>query len=168
MLTKKRSRFCELYVLGHNATEAYKLAFGNTNATSSRVNASKLLKNPQISERISDLQAIIKKKQGDTVDAAIEDTTGDTVMKAVERMQILTQIARGEIQLTKPMVVDGIVQLIPVIPDWMDRKNAISELNKMDGSYAPTKTAHTDTKGNDKAAISIQVVSGLPEIKESE
>ena len=89
-------------------------------------------------------------------------------MKAVERMQILTQIARGEIQLTKPMVVDGIVELIPVILG-LDGQEKRHFRTKQDGRQLRTnKNRSYRYKGNDKAAISIQVVSGLPEIKESE
>lgn len=59
------------------------------------------------------------------------------IMDAVERKAILTQIARGEIPLKKAMVVDKFIEYIEVAPDWMDRKNAIAELNKMEGAYAP-------------------------------
>lgn len=56
-----------------------------------------------------------------------------------ERMEILTQIARGEIPLNKHIVCDGIIQEVEVVPAWMDRKAAIAELNKMDGEYAPIR-----------------------------
>ena len=62
------------------------------------------------------------------------------ILTVIERMEILTEIARGGIPLMKPMVCNGIIENVPVVPDWMDRKNAIAELNKMEGEYAPTKT----------------------------
>lgn len=71
------------------------------------------------------------------------------ILSALERQEILSQIARGEIPLSKPMVVDRKVKNIPVVPDYMDRKNAINELNKMDGSHTPVKVAQTTTKGED-------------------
>jgi hypothetical protein len=65
------------------------------------------------------------------------------IMGKLERMEILSQIARGEIPLTKPMVVGGgmysQIELVPVVPSWQDRKVAIAELNKMDGEYAPIR-----------------------------
>lgn len=70
------------------------------------------------------------------------------ILTTIERKEILTQIALGKIPLKKPMVCDGVIELIDVVPDWMDRKNAIAELNKMDGDYAPQKLDHT-TKGNE-------------------
>ena len=69
------------------------------------------------------------------------------IMDAMERKAILTQIARGEIPLTKPIVVDKELKHIEVVPDWMDRKAAIAELNKMDGDYAPIKQANTNPDG---------------------
>ena len=56
-----------------------------------------------------------------------------------ERMEILTQIAKGEIPLVKHIVCDGVIQEVDVVPAWADRKAAIAELNKMDGEYAPIK-----------------------------
>ena len=64
-----------------------------------------------------------------------------------KRMEILSKIALGEIQLQKALVLDKEIKYIEVIPDWMDRKNAIAELNKMDGSYAPIKNEHTGKDG---------------------
>lgn len=56
-----------------------------------------------------------------------------------ERMEILTQIAKGEIPLVKHIVCDGVIQEVEIVPAWADRKAAIAELNKMDGEYAPIK-----------------------------
>ena len=67
------------------------------------------------------------------------------ILTSIERQEILTQIALGQIPLKKAMVCDGIIQEVDVVPDWMDRKNAISELNKMDGSYASEKHEHKVT-----------------------
>lgn len=66
------------------------------------------------------------------------------ILTKEQRMEILTSIAKGEIPLTKPMIVDGVIQEVPVVPNWMDRKSAIAELNKMDGSYAPIKTENAN------------------------
>jgi hypothetical protein len=61
------------------------------------------------------------------------------ILNKHERMEILTLIAKGEIPLTKHIVCDGIIQEREVVPNWMDRKAAIAELNKMDGEYAPIR-----------------------------
>ena len=101
--------------------------------------------NEQHSER---QQAIKEAKSLVDIEAAINTRKGQ-VADVLERKEILTQIMRGDIPLTKPMIVNGAVEMIPVIPDWTDRRNAISELNKMDGSYAPAKVANTDVEGKD-------------------
>ena len=61
------------------------------------------------------------------------------ILSRAEKMDILSRIALGEIPLQKPMVCDGIIHMIDVVPDYMDRKNAITELNKMEGDHSPTK-----------------------------
>lgn len=81
--------------------------------------------------------------------AEVVEARKSEIMDALERKIILTQIARGEIPLKKPMIVDKDIREIDVVPDWMDRKNAINELNRMDGSHAPDKVAKTNTKGED-------------------
>lgn len=70
---------------------------------------------------------------------AHEDSAIEAVMSAQERKEVLTRIARGEIMLVKHIVADSIIEEREILPDWMDRKNAIAELNKMDGSYAVQK-----------------------------
>lgn len=61
------------------------------------------------------------------------------IADVLERKEILTQILRGQIPLRKAVVVAGALEYYDVIPDWMDRRAAIAELNKMEGEYAPTK-----------------------------
>ena len=80
--------------------------------------------------------------------AAIEARKKE-ILSIEERKEILSQIALGGLPLRKAMVVGGEIKEIDVVPDWMDRKNAIAELNKMDGSYAPTKVAATTKDGED-------------------
>lgn len=62
------------------------------------------------------------------------------ILTVIERKEILTQIALGELRYTKQAVSgDGIIDF-EVEPDFTDRKAAIAELNKMDGDYSPTKS----------------------------
>lgn len=111
----------------------------------------------------------LKQKTSIAIDKAYENEAVKDALKSVmckvERMQILTQIARGEIPLTKPMVVDKIIEEVDVVPDWMDRKNAIAELNKMDGSYSPIKVADTDIDGKDKPVYTTYVIDTIGEVK---
>jgi len=56
-----------------------------------------------------------------------------------ERMEILTQIAKGELTFQKEVPTKFGPQMITATPDFTDRKAAIAELNKMDGEYAPSR-----------------------------
>ena len=69
----------------------------------------------------------------------IKQQTKSRILDKYERMEILSQIARGEILVSKPMVCDGVIEHPAVEPDWQSRKAAINELNKMDGSHEPTR-----------------------------
>lgn len=90
------------------------------------------------------------KKELDEVDkqAAIE-ARKKAIMTANERKELLTKIANGQMKVKKPFVISGKIMEYLSEPDAADRMKAISELNKMDGDYAPTKIAQTDTEGND-------------------
>jgi hypothetical protein len=55
-------------------------------------------------------------------------------------MEMLSKIAKGEVKIKKPFVIAGKIMEYPSEPDHNDRTKAIAELNKMDGSYAATKT----------------------------
>ena len=57
------------------------------------------------------------------------------ILSKIERQIILSKIARGKIPMTKYIVADGVIHDMPISPSWNDRKNAIAELNKMDGAY---------------------------------
>lgn len=138
-LTEKQITFCKEVASGKSGTDAYQIAFGTKSRNTCRINASKLQCKHSVKEKIKELQAVAKSITEQSQKDIISKITLPEIMSVAERMGVLTQIARGEIPLKKPMVCDGIIQEVDVVPDWMDRKNAIAELNKMDGSYQPTK-----------------------------
>jgi hypothetical protein len=82
--------------------------------------------------------------------AAIEARKRD-ILTAEERKEYLTKIVKGEIevpykeakwdQITKKFVTLSFIEL----PNHTARINAIAELNKMEGDYAPTKVEETIT-----------------------
>jgi phage terminase small subunit len=148
-LTSKQIRFCDEYILSGNASEAYQKAYNNTNTGTCRVNSTMLLKKPEITKYLKSLQSVAKQIHKKKQKQVIESTEHLKVLPIAQRIDILTRIALGEIPLKKAIVVDKAIEYIEVVPDWADRKNAIAELNKMDGSYAPTKQAITDIQGND-------------------
>lgn len=90
-------------------------------------------------EQHSIKQQAIKKEIEKVDKAAAVRTRKKEIADAEERKKILTKIMRGQIQLKKPMAVGSKLKTVTTVPDWMDRKNAIAELNKMEGDYAATK-----------------------------
>lgn len=139
MLTEKQFRFCNEYVMGKDASNSYSIAFNKVNSSSTRAAASRLLKSNEIQSYISELQEQNKKIADLANDKAADKIVEGSIADANERMVTLTKIMRGEIPLTKPMVVDGAIELVPVVPNWSDRMDAIDKLNKMTGDYAATK-----------------------------
>lgn len=83
------------------------------------------------------------------------------ILSKEERMYILTDIATGDITVTKPVVCNGVIQDYITTPNCIDRRGAIAELNKMDGSYSPIRTDLT-TNGKDietKSSIDLTKLS---------
>ena len=122
-------------------------------------------------EQFTEHQIKLQKEKDDISIEAEKEAYKCAIIDKHQRMEILSQIAIGKIPLKKAIVVDKSIEFIDVIPDWMDRKNAISELNKMDGSYAPAKTEITGKDGKElKSAV--LVVNGkakhVPVTDESE
>lgn len=146
-LTEKQIGFCKLLADGKSASEAYRQAFKSTSSSTCKVNGSKLAKRPDIKAKVKELQKVTEQLIKKAQKKAIDKTVGADIMDKAERMSILTQIGRGQIKLKKLIVVDKIVEEWDVVPDYMDRKNAIAELNKMDGSYSADKIEHSVANG---------------------
>lgn len=61
----------------------------------------------------------------------------------LERISILSQIAKGEIQTVRHLVAGGVVQEVKTDSSMKDRIEAIAEINKIEGEYAPQKKDFT-------------------------
>ena len=140
MLTEKQIEFCKLIVTNKNGLDAYSIAFNTTNDGTAKAASSRLLKREDIKSYISELQAENKKIVDMANDKAAQDLADGSIANAAERMQILTQIMRGELTIDEEIITMTGRQTLTVEPSFSDRKSAIAELNKMDGSYAATKT----------------------------
>ena len=62
------------------------------------------------------------------------------ILTALERQEILSNIAKGELEREDVVFVDGQPKKLKVKPTFNDMRGAIAELNKMQGDYAPTKS----------------------------
>jgi len=90
-----------------------------------------------------DQQQERQRKASEAADKAYINAKAEAAKSAVmskqERLEYLTCIAKGEVKIKKPFVINGKIMEYPSEPDHSDRMKAIAELNKMDGDYAPTK-----------------------------
>jgi hypothetical protein len=90
-------------------------------------------------------QSRIKEKLAKVDEDAAIEARKKAIMTSDERKELLTSIANGTLRIKKPFVIAGKIMEYPAEPDHTDRKNAIAELNKMEGDYAPTKIKATVT-----------------------
>ncbi len=79
------------------------------------------------------------------------------ILGVVERKEILTQIALGQLTVNKPINVGGKIEYVACEPDFTDRRNAIAELNKIDGSYQPFR-ADITTNGQSIAPVTTTII----------
>jgi hypothetical protein len=142
-LIKAHKEFCRQISLGLSQTEAYMVVYPNCNRSSANVAASTLMTRQDIREGVAFFQQQLKEivfKAGQEV--AVEGT----IASAVERMQILTKIARGEMVVVQQAVFEGQAISYVTKPSFGDIKAAINELNKMDGSHKPIELDVTVVK----------------------
>ena len=90
---------------------------------------------------------VLNKRQTE-LDALTTDLEKERLKSAIltkhERMEIASNIAKGKAWKSGNVMV---------VPNASDRMKACDYLSKIDGDYAPTKVAETDSDGNDKLNI---------------
>ena len=139
MISSEHIEFIRLVAGGATYDSAYATSC-NKNATSANARSQGSRLASKYAKEIAEAQQLNKSIVDAANNLAIVKTQEMRIISVARRMEILSDIAEGKIPLTKPMVCDGVIEIVPVVPDWMDRKSAIAELNKMDGSYTPIKT----------------------------
>lgn len=145
MISKAHQKFIKLVAEGYQLKESYSLTFPNKNLTNGtiKVESSKLAKKyaKEIELEKKKVSAIVEESQKKIV-AQIEEKR---IMTIAERMEWLSKVALGEIRVKQPFVIAGKIMEYPAEPSISDRKAAIAELNKIDGSYAPTQVNQQNT-----------------------
>jgi hypothetical protein len=144
-LPSKHSEFIRLIVNGETQSNAYKLSIGKKGVSKqvSEVKGSQLAKKYSnlIAEQRDNLKKVVEEAQKDKV----AEIAQMNILTSAQRMEILSNIAQGKLKVKKPFVIGGKVLEYPSEPDHTDIKNAIAELNKMQGDYAPTKINQENT-----------------------
>jgi len=139
-VSAKHQEFIRLVANGTNQSEAYILTNPNKNLTKGtiKVESSKLAKKyaDLIAQERDILKVIVEEAQNNRV----AEIAQMNIMTSVERMEFLTKMAKGEVKVKQPFVIGGKIMEYPSEPSFSERRAAIAELNKMDGSYAPMQT----------------------------
>ena len=90
-------------------------------------------------------QQAVKAKSEESINQAIEARKLN-ILSAIDRQELLSKIANGEVKVKKPFVIGGKIMEYPSEPDHNDKIKAIAELNKMDGSYDKSDEPQTTVK----------------------
>jgi len=136
----KHTKFIELVANGISQDKAYieAIAQKKVNGNTARSKGSILAK--RYAKEIQEHKELVKQAINNATSTAITELAEKNILSTAERMEMLSKIAKGEIKIKKPFVIAGKIMEYPSEPDHNDRTKAIAELNKMDGSYAATKT----------------------------
>jgi len=120
-LTQKQEGFCLKYIETGNASEAYRANYDTKRMNDNFVwkESSRLLSNSKVSVRIAELQEELKKK---------------SIVTAEMKIKLLWDMA---VTCAKKQLSD---EGIETVADPNAARGCVSELNKMQGDLAPTKT----------------------------
>ncbi|HFQ6077906.1 TPA: terminase small subunit [Listeria monocytogenes] len=123
-LTEKQKRFADEYIKCGNATEAARLA-GYSSKTANRIGTENLSK-PVIKDYIAN---------------ALEKLEADRVMDYREAMQLLTEIARGEMTEKVVVTYGDNYDVIDKEPEISQRINALKEIVKRNAASGRDREA---------------------------
>jgi hypothetical protein len=139
-ISPKHTKFIELVANGISQDKAYieAIAQKKVNGNTARSKGSILAK--RYAKEIQEHKQLVKQAINNATSTAITELAEKNILSTAERMEMLSKIAKGEVKIKKPFVIAGKIMEYPSEPDHNDRTKAIAELNKMDGSYAATKT----------------------------
>jgi hypothetical protein len=151
----KHTKFIELVANGISQDKAYieAIAQKKVNGNTARSKGSILAK--RYAKEIQEHKELVKQAINNATSTAITELAEKNILSTAERMEMLSKIAKGEVKIKKPFVIAGKIMEYPSEPDHNDRTKAIAELNKMDGSYAATKTDLT-TNGKEIRSWSVK------------
>lgn len=147
-MTNRQRKFADEYVIDCNATRAYRAAYPNVKKDeTASVNASRLLSNANVKNYVEE---------------RLDEISSSKIAKAVEVMEYLTSVMRGE-STSEIVVVEGCgegcssARRIDKLPDEKEKLKAAALLGKRYGLY----TDKVDVDG----AVSI-VISGETDLED--
>lgn len=135
MLTKKQEMFVQNIIKGMSQADAYRNAYSVKKMSDNAIytEASILLKNPKVSNRLKELT---------------EKASIGVIMTAQERMIYLSQIIKGEAKAKKIVSYRDGAEEIECEADISDKLKAIDLMNKMQGEYVQKVQASMSYEDN--------------------
>lgn len=135
MLTKKQEMFVQNIIKGMSQADAYRNAYSVKKMSDNAIytEASILLKNPKVSNRLKELT---------------EKASIGVIMTAQERMIYLSQIIKGEAKAKKIVCYRDGAEEIECEADISDKLKAIDLMNKMQGEYVQKVQASMSYEDN--------------------
>lgn len=98
---------------------------------------------------LQEWQEVRQKASTEQIQANAVESLKSAYMGKQERLEYLDNIAKGNIKIKQPFVINGKIMEYPAEPTAAERLKAIAEMNKMEGDYAPQKTELTGANGKD-------------------
>lgn len=122
MLTQKQEMFARAIVEGKNQADAYRSSYNAKKMSDNAIyrEASLLMSNPNIAQRINELRDQLAKT---------------TIMTAQERLEYLTRVIKGEEPEKIVQFIEGERFEENIPPSIKTRLNALDIMNKMQGEY---------------------------------
>lgn len=168
-LTIKQERFCDKYIECGNASEAYRFAYscGNRKERTIWIEASRLLDNPNVALRISEMQAQMRTKAEITKERILEEHSKiafssiahlhRTWIERVEFEQLSADqkasIKSISTRVEKRNTPSGDIAEVEFVKiELYDKQKALDSLTKMLGYDLPTKI---ELKGNEPVVVEV-------------
>lgn len=122
MLTQKQEQFVKGIIEGKSQADAYRSAYSVKKMSDNAIyrEASLLMSNPNIAQRIKELR---------------DDLAKPTIMTAQQRLEYLTGVINGTNGEKVLQVIDGETVEVEVPASLKNKLNAIDIMNKMQGEY---------------------------------
>lgn len=139
-ISPKHTKFIELVASGIEQDKAYIQAIAQKNVKGNTARSKGSILAKKYAREIQEQRQLVKEAVNKAASNVVTEMAEKNILSTAERMEMLSKIAKGEVKIKKPFVIAGKIMEYPSEPDHNDRTKAIAELNKMDGSYAATKT----------------------------
>ena len=134
-ISDKHKRFADEYIKHGDATKAYQLAYPKTSEETARPQSYRILQNVTVQAYIKKITDKINEKAENMLVDELSERQYTNLLTTFEKRHILSQIARGELEISQTKVSMGIAIDIILKPDYIARIKALELENRMTGDH---------------------------------